>query len=68
LNDFIPTGTYSVNLVYYGPNSGPLTDCVVKVINGLGITETFPVTLGYFDLNKVHVTNFTVGSNNNIEF
>ncbi|TCI92607.1 YfaP family protein [Tenacibaculum sp. M341] len=59
----IPSGNYSVDLVYYGPDNGPLTDCTVKIINGLGVSKSFPVTLGYFDKNKVNVTSFRVNAN-----
>ncbi|UCS91941.1 hypothetical protein KZP23_14540 [Echinicola marina] len=55
----IPNGNFSISLVYYAPSeNAPLTDCVVKVINGLGAEKTFRLSLGYFDHNKVHVANF----------
>ncbi len=64
----IPTGNYSISLVYYSPFDGPVTDCVVKIINGLGISQSYDVSLGYFDLNKVHVVDFKVEDGNNILF
>jgi hypothetical protein len=54
----IPDGTYKVYLVYYDPSTGPVTDFTVRVINGLGVSETFVGALGYFEGNKVHIVNF----------
>ncbi|WP_200974398.1 YfaP family protein [Echinicola sp. 20G] len=52
-------GNYSISLVYYDPTEdAPITDCVVKVINGLGVEKSFRLSLGYFDHQKVHVANF----------
>jgi hypothetical protein len=65
----IPSGKYSISLVYYSPDDGPFTDCVVKVINGLGVSETFEVGLGYFNSNKVGVVDFIFEEEtNNIVF
>lgn len=62
----IPSGKYSVSLTYYSPDNGPFTDCVVKIINGLGVSKTFEVGLGYFNGNKVGVVDFIFeeGTNN----
>ncbi|EOR93098.1 periplasmic copper-binding protein [Arcticibacter svalbardensis MN12-7] len=55
----IPDGTYSVSVVYFGPEDGPLTDFTIKVINGLGVSKSFTGSLGYFNESGVPVTTFT---------
>jgi hypothetical protein len=60
----IPDGQYKVFLVYFGPSDGPVTDFTVRVINGLGVSETFDGALGYFDHNKVHIITFTKDGSN----
>lgn len=54
----IPDGVYTVSLVYFGPDDGPVTDFSVAVINGLGVKEIFNGALGYFDRNKIDVATF----------
>lgn len=37
----IPDGTYTVQVHYYGPSDGPATPYIVKVVNGLGVSQSF---------------------------
>ncbi|MHA4844599.1 YfaP family protein [Flavitalea antarctica] len=55
----IPDGTYKISLVYYGPEDGPLTDCTVRVINGLGSEKTYKASLKYESEKNIPVTSFT---------
>lgn len=59
----IPDGQYKVYLVYFSPSDGPVTDFTVRIINGIGISETFTGSLGYFNRNKVHIVTFTKNGN-----
>lgn len=59
----IPDGQYKIYLVYFAPENGPATDFTVKIINGLGVRESIPGSLGFFDHNKVHIVTFTKSGN-----
>lgn len=59
----IPDGRYTVSLVYYGPSDGPVSDFTVRVINGLGASETFSGALGYFEGTSIPIVTFTKNGN-----
>lgn len=59
----IPDGKYTVTLVYYDPEGGPITDYTVRVINGLGVEQSFVGSLGYFDHNSISIVSFTKEGN-----
>jgi len=45
----IPDGTYTVQVHYYGPSDGPATPYTVKIVNGLGISQSFQGVLSGVD-------------------
>ena len=50
----IPDGTYTVQVHYYGPSDGPATPYTVKIVNGLGVSQSFQGVLsGKDDLATV---------------